>query len=365
MHRAHSPHSQKTASAVVGYNTIVKATLLLRLMAVCVLLLGPLAAHAQTTPRGAEHDGFGRMVFDWDGPLKWSADLVDGQLVVRFEKPIAGDPKVLLKAVDKYLKALTLSPDRRMVTFTLTQPVTLKTFVSGTSTVIDLQAAKTPPPTPAKPPEPAKPESAKPESTKASESKPVESKPEPMTDIMVRGGEHTGFNRLVFDWPRPVGYAVNTDAGNAVIAFDRPAATSAKGRRARAPPWCWQCRPTCGCAISPAAPRSRSIWCVPPVRRRRRVPPGRRHRRWHRLRGPRNSRRWSTPPPSPSPHPMPPRRPIRPKSLSRPRSPSHPSRSPSFRWACRSKSPPPPPPSAGPAGYGWCSTARPKSTPSC
>lgn len=231
-----------TAARLVRYNTLVKARCLLRLIAFCALVLGPLmlgplllwpmTAHAQTTPRGAEHDGFGRLVFDWDGPLKWSADVNDGNLVVRFEKPIAGDPKVLLKSVDKYLKAVTVSPDRRMVTFALSQPVQLKTFVTGNSTVIDLLAAKTPA-APAKPPPLAKPA----QSTKAAEpAKPVDPRPEPATDIMVRGGEHTGFNRLVFDWPKPVGYTVNVEGGNAVIAFDRPAVINVTALEAALPP---------------------------------------------------------------------------------------------------------------------------------
>ena len=39
----------------------------------------------------------------------------------------------------------------------------------------------------------------------------------------MRGGEHNGFNRLVFDWPRPVGYTVSAQDGQVAIAFDRPA----------------------------------------------------------------------------------------------------------------------------------------------
>ncbi|MBF0327503.1 MAG: hypothetical protein HQL42_20985, partial [Alphaproteobacteria bacterium] len=191
-------------------------------------ILFSVPALAQTSPRGAEHDGFGRMVFDWDQPVRWTADLTNGQLVVRFEKPIAGDPKVLLKSLDKYLKGVSLSADRRMATFTLTRAIQLKTFTSGNSAVIDLQEVKAeaaaPAPQPAKP-EPAKPEPAKPEAAKA----------EPVTDLMVRGGEHTGFNRLVFDWPKPVGYAVNATEGQAVIAFERPANVNTNALEASLP----------------------------------------------------------------------------------------------------------------------------------
>lgn len=173
--------------------------LLLLLLSVLCAAGWPLHALAQASPRGAEHDTFGRMVFDWNGPQQWSAETPDADtLVLHFEKPIDGDPKALLKALPKYLKAAKLDSDRRGVSFTLARPVQLKTFLSGNNTVIDLIDSRQ---VPAK---------AAPTALAA-------------TDIMVRGGEHTGFNRLVFDWPKPVGYSVTGSEGSAVIAFDRPA----------------------------------------------------------------------------------------------------------------------------------------------
>ncbi|HLO76984.1 MAG TPA: hypothetical protein VK196_11080, partial [Magnetospirillum sp.] len=192
---------------------------LLRLLVLLALLVvAPMGAHAQSTPRGAAHDNFGRMVFDWDGPVQWSAEVVNGQLVTRFEKPIAGDPKALLKPLSKYLKGVTLSADRRMATFSLAVPVQVKSFVTGTSTVIDLTEAKTPPPPPPAPAAPIPPSASTPPPAKVAPAPGV-----PATDLTVRGGEHDGFNRLVFDWPKPVGYTVTAQGGQVVIAFDRPA----------------------------------------------------------------------------------------------------------------------------------------------
>lgn len=178
-----------------------------------LLVVAALPAQAQTqnTPRGAAHDTFGRMVFDWSGPVQWSAEVVNGQLVIRFEKPIAGDPSGLLKPLSKYLKGVTLSADRRMATFSLAMPVQVKSFVSGTSTVVDLSAAPTPPPSAA----PTPPAQAPAKVTAATAA--------PATDLNVRGGEHATFNRLVFDWPKAVGYSVTAAPGQVVVAFDRPA----------------------------------------------------------------------------------------------------------------------------------------------
>ena len=177
--------------------------LLLVVMLTALTLGGAAMAQGPVSPRGAEHDDFGRMVFDWPGPVQWSATLADDKtLVVRFDKPLSGDPKGLLKALPRYLKAATLSADRRTATFDLVRPVQLKTFQSGTSTVVDLSESRSAPAKPAPPPAAA---------------------PAPATDVMVRGGEHTGFNRLVFDWPKPVDYTVTVTGDSAVIAFARPA----------------------------------------------------------------------------------------------------------------------------------------------
>lgn len=251
-----------------------RAGIVAALALLLVLLFGPVAGVvAQTTPRAAEHDGFGRMVFDWDGPVKFSAETVNSQLIVRFDKPIAGDPKVVLKPLAKYLKGVTLSPDRKMATFPLVVPVQVKSFqTGGNSVVVDLtedkkaNSSSAPPPPPAqtippaelppgvppaeapargseppkaaaeaaKPPAPAKP--AEPAKASPPAPQPPPQPTGPATDLMVRGGEHTGFNRLVFDWPKPVGYTVDEGGGTVAINFDRPANVNATSLRASLPP---------------------------------------------------------------------------------------------------------------------------------
>ncbi|EME67555.1 hypothetical protein H261_22903, partial [Paramagnetospirillum caucaseum] len=225
------------------------------------LVLGSAAVMAQTSPRAAEHDGFGRMVFDWDGPVKFSAETVNSQLIVRFDKPIAGDPRVVLKPLSRYLKGVTISPDRKMVTFPLAVPVQVKSFqTGGNSVVVDLSEDKkansssAPPPPPAQviPPAevPAIPPAEAPAKGKDAAAKPAETakpaepaKPAPpvqpqgpATDLMVRGGEHTGFNRLVFDWPKPVGYSVDEAGATVSINFDRLANLNVTSLKAALPP---------------------------------------------------------------------------------------------------------------------------------
>ncbi|MBF0394511.1 MAG: hypothetical protein HQL38_17685, partial [Alphaproteobacteria bacterium] len=62
----------------------LRALLLLLLI---LPLVAPGAAWAQGgTPRAAVHEGYARMVFDWDGPVAYSAEVVGGKLLVRFDK---------------------------------------------------------------------------------------------------------------------------------------------------------------------------------------------------------------------------------------------------------------------------------------
>lgn len=184
------------------------------------------------TPRAANHDGFGRMVFDFDRPVNYSAEVVNGQLVVRFDREAAGDFKALLRPLVKYVRGVNVSGDRRMATFPLAAPVTVKSFVKGNSVVVDLVKGA---PEAAEPAAPA----AKPAETKPADAKPEvrEAKTEPaaLPVLTVRGGEHTGFNRIVFDWPRPVDYKVDKQGDRAVVSFNKPATVDVAGLRASLP----------------------------------------------------------------------------------------------------------------------------------
>ncbi|MDO8607190.1 MAG: tetratricopeptide repeat protein [Phaeospirillum sp.] len=211
---------------------------LFQIISLITALLGPVAlAFAQTSPRAAEHDNFGRMVFDWDGPVNFSAEVVNSQLIVRFDKPIVGDAKAVLKPLARYLKGVTVSPDRKMATFPLVAPVVVKSFQTGNSVVVDLTESKAPTASTAPPPPPATPTPQDPKPAKPATPPPAAPAEAngPATDLMVRGGEHTGFNRLVFDWPKPVGYTVDEAGGRVSINFDRIANINATSLKASLP----------------------------------------------------------------------------------------------------------------------------------
>jgi len=219
-------------------------------IACAVALPGLAQAPTSTSPRAAAHDGYGRMVFDWDGPVGFTANQVDGQLVVRFDKPISGDPKAVVRPLSRYLKGSVLSPDRTTATFPLTGPVQIKTSRSGNAVVIDLSEDKSPPPAAPAPPAATTPPAARPVAATATVAPPVSTPVAPpaapptpaaapagpATELMVRGGEHTGFNRLVFDWPKTVGYTVEEAGDKVTVVFDRPANLNVTSLRSALPP---------------------------------------------------------------------------------------------------------------------------------
>lgn len=168
-------------------------------LALCLAGGGDALAQSQNnqSPRAAIHEGFGRLVFDWARPVKYSADIAGNTLVVRFERPFDGNFRRVLRPLERYLGEVSVSADRKTATFSLVRPVQIKTFTTDAgSVVIDLiedgadQAAK---------PQPAS-DAALPE---------------------IKANDHGGYFRLSFDWGRKVPYRVDAQGGTARVVFER------------------------------------------------------------------------------------------------------------------------------------------------
>jgi tetratricopeptide (TPR) repeat protein len=161
-------------------------------------------ASAQPSPRAAQHDGYARIVFDWDAPVEYSAEIINGALLVRFDRPIKGDLLNLTKPLAKLVKGVSMSGDGKTASLLLTRPVTIKSLVDAkNSVVIDLYD----------------------EAPAAGVDAPPQAPPQaaaiPLVDV--RAGDHGSYVRLVFDWPAQVGYAVDKQGTRAGIAFAKPA----------------------------------------------------------------------------------------------------------------------------------------------
>ncbi len=107
------------------------------LLAVFMTLAVIPAAHADNV-RAAQRDGYGRVVFDWDLPIRYAAEVVNGTLVVQFERPVTRDIASVAQSLTQYLSLGRFSNDRRTVYFPLKPNVTMRTFTVGNAVVVDL-----------------------------------------------------------------------------------------------------------------------------------------------------------------------------------------------------------------------------------
>ncbi|MBB4287030.1 tetratricopeptide repeat protein [Roseospira goensis] len=191
---------------------VLRALLLLVLLVAGVVAgLGPGSAPARAADVIATpNDGYGRMVFRWDVPVRYTVEIRGGSLVAAFDAPVPADVALVPGRLDAYVDTVQVSGDRRTVTMLLKDDFTLRVFTLGSGVVIDLVGGPAaPPPAPTPAPAPAESPAA---------AAPTAAAPGP---IRVRTGSHDGFQRIVFDWPRSVDYAVDSEGDRVTVRFDR------------------------------------------------------------------------------------------------------------------------------------------------
>jgi hypothetical protein len=177
---------------------------------VCLLAFLALSGAAwaqQPSPRAAVHDDFVRIVFDWDAPVGYSAEIVNNQLLIRFDRPIKGNVQALAKPLAKVVRGVSVSGDGLAATLPLIRPMTVKAFVdSKNSVVIDLTEGA---------------QSSAPAAQNAQQPAQQTATGGP-AQVDARAGDHGSYTRLVFDWPGPVGYSAEKQGGRATISFTKP-----------------------------------------------------------------------------------------------------------------------------------------------
>ncbi len=222
--------------------------------AFCGALLLSGATMAAEGMRAAQRDGYGRIVFDWDSPVRYAAEVVNGQLVVQFDRAVGGNVAASDEALAAYVVgAGRLSADGRTLTYALRPNVTMRTFPVGNAVVIDLTPAATPaaqatptPPQAARPAaatpatRPAAPAAAaapataaaatdapKPGTNGAATPPPASNLPPLSSTVAVRTGAHPDYFRMAFDWPGSTKYSVERKGDKVIVTFDRAAPINA------------------------------------------------------------------------------------------------------------------------------------------
>ncbi|HIJ63531.1 MAG TPA: hypothetical protein HPQ04_12630, partial [Rhodospirillaceae bacterium] len=170
------------------------------------------------SPRGAVHEGYGRLVIDWDAPVNFSADVVNNELLLRFDRPVNGDFHPALRPLAKYLQSVVVSADGKTASFRLARPVQVKSSIgNNNAVVIDLL------------------DDANPAIPAAAQEPPAAPAGQEAPAVDLRSGDHGTFVRLVFEWPSAVSYKVESKPGKADIIFGKPARIDLIGARASLP----------------------------------------------------------------------------------------------------------------------------------
>ncbi len=185
------------------------------------LPLAATEAPATVRVRAGQHDGFGRLVFDWDRPRPFTATVEGDRLIVRFDAPFVADYRRAERLLQPWIGTAEPAADERSVSFPLKRPLTVRTFHHKRSAVIDLlPSAATAPPRHDPAATPTAPAAPSPTVDPPAQ---LPAQPAAAPLIGVRTGEHDGFSRLVFDWPRPVGYRIDRTTDRVTVTFDAAA----------------------------------------------------------------------------------------------------------------------------------------------
>ncbi|GAB3125339.1 tetratricopeptide repeat protein [Novispirillum itersonii subsp. nipponicum] len=203
--------------------------------------------------RSAPHKDYGRVVFDWNGTVGYSASVEKGKVIITFDQPVQDDPAKVARSLGEYVSGARLSPDRKTVTFDLKGDFAPKAFTSGKSVVLDLRKSREDADAPAEKVADAKPaetkaapdakgQDSKPAEAKAADSKaadpkvadPKATKPAGNT-LPVTVAEQQGGTRLTFEWPKDTKYRVELLPDRSRFTFQRPAVVDVAAVRSHLP----------------------------------------------------------------------------------------------------------------------------------
>ncbi|MBS8274673.1 hypothetical protein DYI21_13865 [Thalassospira tepidiphila] len=194
--------------------------------------------------RSGLHNGYGRIVLQWNEPVNYTAEIIGDQLVVRFDERLVASLRGVLAPVSRYVSDAFFDPDGRTIAFVLSDDYEVRAFNVGSNVVLDIldkpEAEPTPPPAsvPTPPVRPAQQDQNQtPEITPAptTPGETVADDGATLPELDVRVGRHPTFYRLVFDWPNRTDYALEGAQGSQTIAFGAPARIDATDVSRRLP----------------------------------------------------------------------------------------------------------------------------------
>lgn len=171
---------------------------LVALLAALMFFALPAKAQESVEARGWSKPTYGRIIFDWPAPVKHSARIEGGMLVVEFSRPMRGEFDRVVKYLGDYVTSAELTGKGKVARFGLTGSFDVDSFATGASVVVDLRRETAAAPT-------------------------LRNVAAVKGGLRVNVGRHPGFTRLVFDWPDKVDYTVARDGRSVSMRFARGA----------------------------------------------------------------------------------------------------------------------------------------------
>ncbi len=212
---------------------IMKRALTLLPLAAALAFTAPAAADDM---RSALREGYGRIVFDWNQPVRYAAEVVGGTLLIQFERPVTGDVAKISQSLAAYVSGGRLSADRKTASFPLKPNITMRTFTVGQAVVVDLVTGLTPAQAAqarAQSVPPLTPTSLNPQApTPSAPAAPVVGSGRAVT---LRTGDHGDYFRLALDWPDKTTYRIERRGDRVAITFDTPASINVAQLNGRLP----------------------------------------------------------------------------------------------------------------------------------
>ncbi|SCA57894.1 conserved exported hypothetical protein [Candidatus Terasakiella magnetica] len=222
---------------------------LISLMVFMISMFAVEAAWAERIAvRAGGHPGYGRIVFKWSIPVRYTANAENGVLKITLGEPAETSYNDVRRNLKKYISRVTPSNGGRTITMQLTGDYGVRSFYSGSYLVVDIigepekkapapqpqpQAQPAPQPVAQPAPQPAPQPVAQPQPTPAPQAAPAQTVrpvavqqsvvPTSGPNVRVRKGEKGNFTRIVFDWPRKINYSIGDYQGKTIVNFAEPA----------------------------------------------------------------------------------------------------------------------------------------------
>lgn len=188
--------------------------------------------------RSALREGYGRIVFDWNQPVRYAAEVVGGTLLIQFERPVTGDVAKITQSLAAYVSGGRLSADRKTASFPLKPNITMRTFTVGQAVVVDLVTGLTPQQAAqarAQSTPPLTPTSLNPQAPTPSTAAPSAPVVGSGRAVTLRTGDHGDYFRLALDWPDKTTYRIERRGDRIAITFDTPASINVAQLNGRLP----------------------------------------------------------------------------------------------------------------------------------